>query len=357
MPILSPPAKILVTGANGFVGLWIVRTLLERGYAVRGAVRSEEKARKLAELIETKHPELTSAFESVVMPDITSEKAVESQLEGVQGIIHTATPVTFELEEPEDYIRPALDGTMGLLRRAAHHPDIKRVVVTSSIGAVAETILDETRVYTEDDWNEPSVQTMRRLGRKASGIVKYDASKVLAEQAAWKFYEENRATLPYDLVVVAPGWILGPLPDDPASPEALVTPSPILEWVHLFKDPPPEKQHPVVFNYVDIRDVTEMHIRALELPEAAGQRFLSISLVCTWQDWFNVAHEENILPGLAKLHPPAVEDKSAIPPHAIFSNAKAQKLLGITFKTIPETLRDIVADFAGRGWLKHLEAL
>ena len=74
------------------------------------------------------------------------------------------------------------------------------MVVTSSIGAVAETILDETRVYTEEDWNEPSVQTMRTLGREASGIVKYDASKVLAEQGKLGRPRITRLVLHYSSV-------------------------------------------------------------------------------------------------------------------------------------------------------------
>lgn len=67
------------------------------------------------------------------------------------------------------------------------------------------------------------------------------------------------------------------LPDEPSSPAAFATPSPILEWTQLFSEPPPEERTPVIFNYVDIRDVTEMHVRALELAEAGGERFLSTS--------------------------------------------------------------------------------
>lgn len=69
----------------------------------------------------------------------------------------------------------------------------------------------------------------------------------------------------------------------------------------------------------------------------------------------NAAYENDILPSLAKIHPVVAEDKDGLPPHPIFSNEKARGLLGMTFKTIPETLRDLVADFRGRGFLKHLE--
>ncbi|KAI0365578.1 NAD-P-binding protein [Pilatotrama ljubarskyi] len=357
MPPLSPPAKVLVTGANGYVGCWVVHALLDKGYSVRAAVRTQQKADTLSALIGAKHPSATSAFKCVVAADITHEDAVDGLLEGVQGVVHTATPVTFSLEDPEDYIRPAVVGTLNIVRGAAKHgSDVKRVVITSSVGAIAESFTADTRVYTEKDWNEYAVNTVRKLGKEASGYMKYGASKVLAEEAAWDYYRENKDVLPYELSVIAPSWILGPIPDDPPSPAAFATPSPILEWEQLFMVPPPEKSHPPVFNYVDIRDVTEMHMRALERPEAAGQRFISNSLVCTWQDWFNAAHDLYVLPGLEKVHPPAALDAESIPPHPIFSNEKAQRLLGIEFKTIPETLKDLVEDFRGRGWLKHLES-
>ncbi|KAI0653454.1 hypothetical protein C8Q70DRAFT_1059262 [Cubamyces menziesii] len=92
---------------------------------------------------------------------------------------------------------------------------------------------------------------------------KYNASKVLAEQAAWRYYRENKDTLLYELSVIAPGWILGPLPDEPSSPSAFSTPSAKLEWEQLFANPPPPEPFPSFpFSYVDIRDVAEMHVRA-----------------------------------------------------------------------------------------------
>ncbi|KAI0820851.1 NAD-P-binding protein [Trametes gibbosa] len=357
MPALAPPAKILITGANGFVGCWLTRALLEKGYHVRGVVRTEEKAHVLTQLIGKKHPSVISKFDCVVIPNIAAESAFDDHLDGIDGIIHTATPVTIFMEDPEAYIRPAVDGTLGILRSAAKK-NVKRVIITSSIGAVASTVLagGETRICSEEDWNEDAVETVRSMGAKASGYLKYFASKALAEQAAWKFYNDERETLPFDMSVIIPGWILGPLPDEPSSPSAFVTTTSIVEWFQLFAEPSPGAPEPPIFTYVDARDVTEMHVRVLERPEAGGERFLSTSLVCTWQDWFNIAHELKLLPGLERLHPAAVEDKSELPPHPIFSHEKAERLLGITFKTIPETLKDIVEDFRGRGWLKHLEA-
>lgn len=143
MPTLSPPATVLVTGANGYVGCWVVRALLEKGYTVLGAVRTKEKADALFTLISSKHPSCARAFDCLVIPDIaavstthttycgntrlknaspsTQEDAIDPFLEGVHGVVHTATPVTFALEDPEAYIRPAVDGTLGILRAATKH--------------------------------------------------------------------------------------------------------------------------------------------------------------------------------------------------------------------------------------------
>ncbi|KAJ3013590.1 hypothetical protein NUW54_g1548 [Trametes sanguinea] len=365
MPVLSPPAKILVTGANGYVGCWAVRALLDKGYCVRAVVRTEDKARALSALIKAKHPSATvGQFDCAVIPDIIAPgcplqaDAIEAVLHDIQGIVHTATPVTFDLEDPEEYIRPAVEGTLGILRSAAKYPEIKRVVITSSIGAVAESIVEKSRIYTDEDFNEVAVEAVKRLGKAASGMQKYNASKVLAEKAAWAFCEANNGRLPYEICVIAPGWICGPIPDDPPSPEGFVTPSAIMEWTQLFVSPPPSPHPAVPFNYIDIRDVVEMHVRALELPEAGGERFIATSHVCTWQDWYDAAADMNLLPGLRRLHPPrSPEQRGAteLPPHPVFSNEKAIRKLDMVFKTVPETLRALVDDFGARGWLKHLE--
>ncbi|KAJ3003149.1 hypothetical protein NUW54_g5451 [Trametes sanguinea] len=348
MPVLSPPAKILVTGANGYVGCWAVRALLDKGYCVRAVVRTEDKARALSALIKAKHPSATvGQFDCAVIPDIIAPgcplqaDAIEAVLHDIQGIVHTATPVTFDLEDPEEYIRPAVEGTLGILRSAAKYPEIKRIVITSSIGAVAESIVEESRIYTDEDFNEVAVEAVKRLGKAASGMQKYNAIKVLAEKA-----RQRTLTLAQ------------PIPDDPPSPEGFVTPSAIMEWTQLFVSPPPSPHPAVPFNYIDIRDVVEMHVRALELPEAGGERFIATSHVCTWQDWYDAAADMNLLPGLRRLHPPrSPEQRGAteLPPHPVFSNEKAIRKLDMVFKTVPETLRALVDDFGARGWLKHLE--
>ncbi|KAH9896128.1 NAD-P-binding protein [Cubamyces lactineus] len=362
MPTLAPPARVLVTGANGFVGCWIVHRLLDGGYQVRAAVRSDDKARALSALMAKKHPgsDSTGAFDTAVVPDIAVDGAFDECLDGIGGIVHTASPVSFAIEDPEGYFRPSIQGTLGILRSAAKHRGVKRVVFTSSIMAITEAFVqpDETCVCTEQDWNEAAVETVNKLGREASGNAKYGASKVLSERAAWKFYEDNKDTLPYELSVVAPAWSLGPLPDDPTSPTQL-SGTARLQWDCLFATPPPPAPYPAVFNYADIRDVADAHVRALEAEDAAGERMVVSSEVCTWQDWYDAASAMDLVPGLSDLHPPRTEcdsGKDDRPPHVVLSGEKATQKLGIAYQRIPETLRAVLDDFRARGWLRHFEA-
>ncbi|KAI0325591.1 NAD-P-binding protein [Cubamyces sp. BRFM 1775] len=367
MPALYPPAKVLVTGANGFVGCWIVRLLLEAGYAVRAAVRTPDKARTLTTQITSKYP--GGAFECAVVPDITKDGAFDECLLGVEGVVHTATPVTFDLDDPAEYIEPAVKGTLGILYSAAKYTyirTVKRIVFTSSISAVADVILPPTKtvIRTEDDWNSTSVEIVEKTGKAAPGVDKYSTSKVKSERAAWQFYEKNKHRLSYDLSVVAPAWIFGPLPDDPPSPEDIASASMKLAWTQMFSVPvPPASSPPAIYNYVHILDVAEMHLRVLNTEDAGGKRFLASAGVCVFQDWcMFLSNSQTLLaPGLGKLHPPRpsrpAREEKALRPHTVFSGKRAENELGIVYKPLAEMVKDIVDDFHGRGWLKHVENL
>ncbi|KAJ8495533.1 hypothetical protein ONZ51_g1637 [Trametes cubensis] len=350
MPALHPPAKVLVTGANGFVGCWVVYQLLEAGYAVRAAVRTPDKARTLAAQVASKYSCELSArgpFECVVVPDITKEGAFDECLLGVEGVVHTATPVRFDLDDPAEYIEPAVKGTLGILHSAAKHSTVRRIVFTSSIAAVADAIRPPpaTVVRTEDDWNDFSVEIVEKTGKAASGVDKYSTSKVRSEKAAWSFYEENKHTLLYDFSVVAPAWIFGPLPDHPRSPADIASTSMMLAWTQMFQVPaPPPSSPPGIYNYVHIFDVAQMHLRVLDTEDAGGKRFLASAGVSNFQDWYDATSTLDgghfRLLGFEALHPPRAlrpdEEKEALPAHTVFSGKRAEKELGIVYKSLAE---------------------
>jgi len=178
MPIVQPPSKILVSGANGYVAMWFIQELLERGYSVRGTVRSAAKG---------EHPKKQFAnyddrLEIVVVEDITKEGAFDEVVKGVDAIVHTASPLHFNARYPEELIEPAVKGTVGILQSTLKHStSVKRVIVTSSVAAIVRNEPTPT-TFTEEDWDLQCLEIVKEQGENAPDLAKYRASKTLAEQ-------------------------------------------------------------------------------------------------------------------------------------------------------------------------------
>ncbi|KAI0325585.1 NAD-P-binding protein [Cubamyces sp. BRFM 1775] len=355
MPTISPRDTVLVTGANGFIGQWAVRELLQRGYAVHGAVRTTEKAQALTAWIAEGLPAYTSRFKTFVVPDIAKDGAFDEAIAGVQGVIHAASPVTHWIEELEPYIIPAVNGTTGILKSAQSaqtSSTVKRIVITGSTANMANTFAP-ARTYTEADWNESVIGTIEREGKAAPGAIKYDASKTMAEKAAWKFMEENKDSFSFDLSVVSPSWAFGPIADETTpSPDAMTSTAGMLYKI-LFMVPPLGPYPDCYFNYVDVRDSVDMQIKALEVEAAGGERIISNSHLITWAECVEAVNVLGVLPGFSKIER---HFKREYPPAPYFSNEKAIRIFGIRLRTIQDTLKDIVEQWKSLGWLKHLEA-
>ncbi|KAH6907385.1 hypothetical protein BKA70DRAFT_1563288 [Coprinopsis sp. MPI-PUGE-AT-0042] len=223
MPTISPSDKVLVTGANGYVALWITKVLLERGNSVRAAVRSQNKAQHLQELFKPYGDKL----EIFVVPDMTKDGAWDDAVKGVQAIQHTASPVSHSESNPnpEDYIGLAVKGTLAILESALKcKNDIKRVVLTSSFAAAASSSdppPNPPRPLTEENWNESALKAVKEKGAEAGVQHIYSASKVLAERAAWDFVEKHESEISWDITTFVPPMVFGPPLGDASSPEAL----------------------------------------------------------------------------------------------------------------------------------------
>ncbi|KAG6884849.1 hypothetical protein C0993_007782, partial [Termitomyces sp. T159_Od127] len=177
MHTISRGEKVLVSGANGFVAMWIVRKLLEKGYAVRGTVRSADKGKYLQDYFQS----YGTKFEIAIVEDITKDGAFDEAVQGVHAIIHTASPFYFNAVSVDELLRPAVNGTVSILKSALEYGQrIKRVVVISSAASVSD--FSVYKVLNEDDWNEPSVREIEEKGTDAPGHVKYFASKTAAER-------------------------------------------------------------------------------------------------------------------------------------------------------------------------------
>ncbi|WP_433685080.1 NAD-dependent epimerase/dehydratase family protein [Nocardia sp. CA-119907] len=240
-------SRVLVTGATGFVAGHVIAELLEHGYAVRGTVRDLGNTDKRAHLVALAD-RVGGALEFVAA-DLNNDSGWAAAVSGCEYVMHVASP--FPSAPPSDereLIDTAVDGTLRVLR-AGTDGGVRRVVLTSSIVAVISGHATDA-VRTEADWSV--------VERSAA----YPKSKTLAERAAWDF----AAASDLDLVVVNPGMVLGPLQSAATS----TSHEPVRRL--LARDAPGSPR--VGWAVVDVRDLAVAHRLALEVPEAAGNRYI-----------------------------------------------------------------------------------
>ncbi|KAF8873071.1 D-lactaldehyde dehydrogenase [Infundibulicybe gibba] len=346
MAVIQPGTKVLVSGANGFIAIWIVKNLLERGYDVRGVVRSAGKGKYLQDTF----AEHGNRLEIAIVEDITKDGAFDEAVKGVNGIMHTASPVTLDIDNPQSVIEPAVKGTLGILKSAIKNgsPSLKRVVFTSSCAAVRNEMTSRAEPFTENNWNDASVQVVEEKGRDAASISKYRASKTLAEKAAWDLYNEHKSELKWDFAVIIPPYVFGPCLQELKSPVDLNVS--VREWRDNLFTPGIRDNETFATEgpcWVDVRDLAEGHVRALEREEAGGERIIIASGINTWQEWLDTAHSIESSPVMNRGNPGAGVNAA----HKIrYSNAKGVSLLGMEYRGKEEVARDMLADFKRRGW-------
>jgi dihydroflavonol-4-reductase len=237
----SPP--ILVTGGTGFVGGWTVTELLRRGHAVRTTVRDTAKEPALrAAVTRALGGEDPGGRLTVVAADLLSDAGWDAAVAGVDHVLHVASPLTATKDE-ESVIRPAVDGVQRVLR-ASRDAGVTRVVYTSTCGAIYYGHPPQSAPFDETSWTNVE-------GGNMSAYVK---SKALAERAAWDLMAAEGGAL--ELAVVNPSGIFGPALTGAATSSTRAVPD---LW----------------FGVVDVRDVVDLHLRAMVAPEAAGERFIA----------------------------------------------------------------------------------
>lgn len=257
---MPTPQTVFVTGASGFIAKHIVLKLLNAGYRVVGSVRSLSRGEEVRDAVA---PHLDSAEGldvrlRFVALDLNSDEGWDFSLAGCNILMHTASP--FPLIQPDnedEVIRPAVDGALRALT-AAKAAGIARVVMTSSSVAVVNTGLPPGRsVYTEEDWTD--------LGHP--GATAYAKSKTMAERAAWQFVETGAPDM--QLTVINPVLVLGPPLDGNFGTSIAV-----IERILRSKDPMLPR---FGMGVVDVRDVAEMHVRALTRDDTIGKRFIAVN--------------------------------------------------------------------------------
>ena len=248
--------KVLVTGISGFLGGHVALALLNAGYQVRGSVRDLGKADKVkATLRKASASGRIDGLEFVAL-DLLRDDGWREAAEGCRFLQHVASPFVLKMPADKDeLIRPAVEGTRRALN-AALASGVERVVLTSSFAAIGYGHPeDRTAPFTEADWSATS----------GPDVTAYTESKTRAELEAWSIMEA--AGRRHDLVVVNPTAILGPLLDNDAGTSGVLV-------QRLLNGSVPAAPR-ISFGIVDVRDVADMQIRAMETPDAGGKRFLA----------------------------------------------------------------------------------
>ena len=245
---------VLVTGGTGFIGVNCIIRLLADGTRVRTTVRDLRRADDLRALVRLGGAD--PAGIEVIAADLLDDAGWPDAVRGATHVLHVASPFpTRQPKDEDELIRPAREGTLRVLR-AARDAGVRRVVQTSSFAAIGYGPHPGRR-FTEVDWTDPD----------RAGVGAYARSKTLAERAAWDFVEREGGDL--ELAVVNPGGVFGPaIGTDLSSSLALL--------LMLLNGQAPAVPR-ASFNAVDVRDVADLHVRAMRHPDAAGERFLAVS--------------------------------------------------------------------------------
>nr|AAB94015.1 NADPH-dependent reductase A1-b [Sorghum bicolor] len=248
----SVKGPVVVTGASGFVGSWLVMKLLQAGYTVRATVRDPANVVKTKPLLDL--PGATERL-SLWKADLAVEGSFDDAIRGCTGVFHVATPMDFESKDPEnEVIKPTVEGMISIMRACKEAGTVRRIVFTSSAGTCN---IEEWRkpVYDEDNWTD--VDFCRRV--KMTGWM-YFVSKTLAEKAALAYAAEHGM----ELVTIITTLVVGPflstgMPPSMITRLALVTGN--------------EAHYSILkqVQFVHLDDLCDAHIFLFEHPAAAGR--------------------------------------------------------------------------------------
>ncbi|KAK1298653.1 Tetraketide alpha-pyrone reductase 2 [Acorus calamus] len=311
------------TGGTGFIGAYLVKTLLERGHVVRATVRDPGDADKVGFL-----QNMVGAKErlKLVKADLMVEGSFNEAVDGADGVFHTASPVLVQYDQniKETLIDPCIKGTTNLLISCSKASSVKRVVITSSCSSIRyRDDTGEVSPLNESQWSNPEYCKRHNLW--------YAYAKTLAEQEAWRVAEECGI----DLVVVNPSFVVGPL----------ITPQPssTLYMIHHIIKGYSEIYPNTTVGFVHIDDVVSGHILAMMDGRASG-RLICSSSVAHWSEVIEILRAKYPTYPIANK---CSDQKGDDNPHSM-DTSKIKQLGLTTFRTIPEMFDDCIKSFQER---------
>ncbi len=326
---------VLVTGANGYIAQHVILQLLNAGYRVVGSLRDTAGG---ADLRNALAPHLDAAPDndqlSFVALDLLSDDGWDTAMRDVDAVLHTASPVPIrKLNDPQDVIRPAVDGALRAVK-AAHAAGVDRLVLTSSIAAIMGTDLrPDQSAYDESNWTDPA----------RPDVAPYSQSKTLAERAVWDWQAENAPEM--KITAINPAFVMGP-PITPRISSSLT----LVKRLMIGKGPMLPR---IGFTGVDVRDIALMHLRALERPESAGRRFIGAERF----QWFSEMAEQLkaafperrivtrtapnwLIRVMARFDPTLKLVVNSLGRHDLLSAEAARDVLGIEFRSAADAFED-----------------
>ena len=341
---------ICVTGANGFIASHLIRDLLQAGYRVRGTVREPSNAAKTEHLHKIAEEADAADRLELVAADLLKEGSFDAAMEGVAGVCHCAAAVFFAAEDPQrDIVDPSLIGTRNVLESIRKAGTVRRVVHTSSVVAVYGWDKPDGHMFSEDDWNASStLQTDP-----------YGLAKVEAERAAREFVDALPESERFELVHLNPGMVWGP---PLIKAHAKASPKLVRDVISRANPGVPK----LMLNVVDVRDVSEAHVRALEA-DAPPARCILVA----YNGWY-----PEMMQQLQSMFPDVAMGARQIPKWLVLlvsrfdkdlNTRQLKKLIGrtmpmnsnlsetayaMTWRPLAETLHDTAAPMIEQGWAR-----
>ena len=282
-----------------------------------------------------------------VEADLLDEDSLMKAIEGSTYVVHTASPAPINMPKDENVlIKPAVNGTMAIMK-AAHKNSVKRVVITSSVAAIAVTQDNDKNEYTVNDWSDIT---------KADPYYK---SKTLAERAAWDFQASLPESERFEIVTICPSLVLGPNLN-----KAQFTSGDVIKKIMMREIPGMPK---ISMGIVDVRDVAEAHLQGILKPEAANKRFILCAETVWFKEigtWLHEVYAKEYKPIHKEVPKFAIwivsffnkTAKVALPrwgKKKTFINKETREILGIDFIAPKTSVLDMAASLISTGYIPN----
>lgn len=342
--MLTPPrGLVVVTGGSGYIAGFCIIQLLNEGWRVRTTVRNLSRAEEVRAAVGS--IAASAGVIEFMAADLGSDAGWSDAVAGADYVLHVASPLpTVDPKTDDELVRLARDGALRVLK-ASRDGGVKRVVMTSSMAAIAYGQGERAKPFTEADWTD---ETNR------DDTSAYVRSKTIAERAAWAWHKAEGGTL--ELVTVNPALVLGPVLGSDFSTS--------LEAIKKLLDGSMPALPRFGFCVVDVRDIAQLHLLAMTFPSAAGQRFLGSSDFYWMKDMANVLKQglgekarkvpsisiPDFLVRLFAVFDPVVRGQlHELGKRRLASSDKARRDLGWTTRPVPETILDTAKSLQERG--------